>query len=120
MDVMSGIIVFYLGQIGQVQNVVVNRKLLSESTAVIISWSAPNQTNGQNTKLFQYLVKYCSNETQTCTNTSLSSATFVEITGLSSSHHYTYMIFVFDSNMVHGSTFNGFFMTAARGGYCCE
>ena len=107
--------IFVLGPVGKVQNVAVSGKLYGESNAVIVSWVAPNKTNGQSAKSFRYLVKYCLNGTKSCTNTTLTSATFVELTGLSASYSYSYMIFVLDANMVLGSTFNGHFFTAARG-----
>lgn len=71
---------------------------------MIINWQPPTELNGNKASELTYMVEYCLlNMATTCKNTSLTSKTQMEITGLDKSL-YQYRVHVKNVDDIYGET----------------
>lgn len=99
----------------QVKNVQTKPKELSETSAIIITWEAPEDLGDNSESDLKYFVKYCEiNQKDTCKETQQTSSKKVELKGLKKDFIYNYEIFAVGKDGTQGTPYDSTFRTEKK------
>ena len=106
----------YLAPTSNVTNLVIGEKQFSESSAAVVQWGLPTDLAGNLASELKYFVTYCIiNMDRTCKNTTVTTETKIEITGLMKDHLYQFAVHVLNKYDVEGMISEEIYRTKLAG-----